>query len=99
MRGEPELSSSVEGVGSAAAATVVGKALTSLLLFLSGSGPSAGATERGGAAMGSVVEEEEPVPLAPLVRASSSNALFLSFPEVMSTSRVKRRVRWHNYAS
>jgi len=94
MRGEPELSSSVEGVGSfAATATVAGKAFTSLLLFFSGSGPSAGATERGGAAMGSVVEEEELVPLAPLVRASSNNALLLSFPEVVSTSRVKRRVK------
>jgi len=52
MRGDPKLSSSVEGVGSAATATVVGKAFTSLLLFFSGSRPSAGATERGGAAMG-----------------------------------------------
>ena len=42
--------------------------------------------------MGSVVEEEEPVPLAPLVRASSSNALLLSFPEVVSTSKVKEEL-------
>ena len=49
--------------------------------------------------MGSVVEEEEPIILAPWIRASSSNAFLLSFPEVMSTSKEKRRVRWHNYAS
>jgi len=86
-------------VGAATTVSDAGKAFTSLLLFFSGLGPSAGATKRGGAAMGSVVEEEEPVTLAPLVRASSSRALFLSFPEVISTSRIKRRVRWHNYAS
>ena len=89
MRGEPELSSSVEGAGAAAADE--GKAFTSFLLFLPGLGPSAGATERGGAAMGLVVEEEEPIILAPWIRASSSYAFLLSFPEVMSTSKKKKK--------
>ena len=40
--------------------------------------------ESGGAAMGSVVEEEEPVPLAPLRLASSSKASLLSFPDTES---------------
>ena len=95
-REESQLSSPVEGAGAAAADE--GKAFTSFLLFLPGSGPSAGATERGGAAIGSVVEEEEPVPLAPWSLASSSKAFLLSFPDIVSTSKRKRRVRWHSYA-
>ena len=89
-RGEPELSSSVEA---AVAAAVEAEALTSLFLFFPGSGPSAGATESGGAAMGSVVEEEEPVPLAPLRLASSSRASLLSFPVIESAYMEKGRVR------
>ena len=40
--------------------------------------------------MGSVVQEEEPIILAPWIRASSSSAFLLSFPEVMSTSKKKK---------
>ena len=47
----------------------------------------------GGAAMGSVVEEEEPVPLAPLRLASFSKASFLSFPDIESACMEKGKVR------
>ena len=90
MRGEPELSSSTEA---AAVAGTSEEAFTSLFLFFPGSGPSAGAIESGGAAMGSIVEEEEPVPLAPLCLASSSKASFLSFPVIESAYMEKGRVR------
>ena len=81
MRGEPELSSSTEA---AAAAGTSEEAFTSLFLFFPCSGPSAGATESGGASIGSVVEEEEPVPLATRRLASSNTANLLSFPDIES---------------
>ena len=37
------------------------------------------------------MEEEEPVPLAPWSLASSSKAFLLSFPDIVSTSKKKKK--------
>ena len=78
IRGDPELSSSVD--------VAVEWAFTNRFLFLSttGSGTSAGVTESGESEMVSVVPVEDPA--AFLLLAKSSSLWRLSLPEVMSAS-------------